>query len=757
VRVLVTGGTGYIGAVLVPILRSAGHEVVSLDADWYRGCDFGEPVAAPDVVKDVRDVTVADLVGFDAIVHLAAISNDPVGDLVAGTTYEVNHRASVRLAELAKQAGVPRFVFASSCSLYGRAASDAAVTETAGFNPVTAYGESKVLVERDVSALADDTFSPVFMRNATVYGLSPRLRLDLVVNNLVAHALTSGEVLVMSDGTPWRPLVHVDDVCRTALALLEAPRELVHNEAFNVGRDEENYQVRDVAEIVAAAVPGSRVVYAQGGGPDLRSYRVDFAKLAQRLPGLRLTGTVAAVVDEIVAAYRREGFSADDLNGPRYTRLRRIRELQDAGAMDERLVWLAEPARPGTASCLFCKAPLRLTMVDLGMSPLCENFLAADQINQMEPFYPLHAQVCEKCWLVQVEEYVDPEGIFAVDYRYFSSFSESWLAHAKHYAEQMVSQLDLGPRSLVVELGSNDGYLLQYFVEQGVPVLGVEPAKGVADAAIEKGIPTRIEFFGVECARRLRQEGYAADLVAGKNVLAQVPDPNDFVGGIAEILKPGGTVTIEFPHLMTTVDGNQFDQVYHEHFSYFSFGTVSTIFAAHGMTVFDVEELPTHGGSLRIYARLDSDTSRAVTDRAEALLAREAEAGVFGREYYESFSRRVEATKRRLLEFLIRAKDEGKLVVGYGAPGKGNTLLNYCGIRTDLLAYTVDRNVHKHGRFTPGTHIPILPPEQLAKDRPDYVLILPWNLRDEIARQLSFVKEWGGQLVVPIPTVEVLP
>jgi SAM-dependent methyltransferase len=409
------------------------------------------------------------------------------------------------------------------------------------------------------------------------------------------------------------------------------------------------------------------------------------------------------------------------------------------------------------ATCLFCSARLEATVVDLGMSPLCENFLAADELNQMEPFYPLHVHVCQRCWLVQVEEYVDPDGIFARDYRYFSSFSESWLSHAEHYADRMTGELGLGPGSLVVELGSNDGYLLQYFAKAGVPVLGVEPAGAVAEAARARGVPTRVEFFGEASAEALRAEGVRADLIVGNNVLAQVPSPNDFVAGIARILAPTGTVTIEFPHLMRMVEDNQFDTIYHEHFSYFSFTTVREIFAAHGLTVFDVEELPTHGGSLRIFARPAADESRPISERAVELLTREEAAGVCTLEYYESFARGVERTKRCLLEFLIRAKDEGKLVVGYGAPGKGNTLLNYCGIRTDLLAYTVDRNVHKHGRFTPGTHIPIHPPERIEEDRPDYVLILPWNLRDEIAAQLAGVRAWGGRLVVPIPELEVLP
>ena len=408
------------------------------------------------------------------------------------------------------------------------------------------------------------------------------------------------------------------------------------------------------------------------------------------------------------------------------------------------------------AGCLFCSEPLRQTFVDLGMSPLCESFLTAEQVNQMEPFYPLHVWICERCFLVQVEEYVRPEGIFT-EYAYFSSYSDSWLAHVRAYADMITARLGLGGQSKVVELGSNDGYLLQYFVAKGIPVLGVEPARNVAQTAIARGVPTVTKLFGRQTARELVAEGVQADLVCGANVLAQVPDVNDFVGGIKLLLRPGGVVTVEFPHLMRLMAENQFDTIYHEHFAYFSFLTAERIFAAHGLTLFDVEELPTHGGSLRIYARHADDLTRPVSERATKLRGREESAGLDRLETYASFTEQVHETKRRLLEFLIGARRRGKRIAGYGAPGKGNTLLNYCGVRTDFVEYTVDRNPYKHGRFLPGTHIPIHPPEKIAETRPDYVLILPWNLKDEIMEQLSAIRSWGGQFVVPIPDVKVYP
>ncbi len=390
------------------------------------------------------------------------------------------------------------------------------------------------------------------------------------------------------------------------------------------------------------------------------------------------------------------------------------------------------------------------------MSPLCENFLSADQLNQMEPFYPLHVYVCSECFLVQIQDYVGPENIFT-EYAYFSSYSDSWLRHAKAYTDQVTSRFALGPKSFVVELASNDGYLLQYFVEKGIPALGVEPAANVAAQAVRKGVPTLVKFFGRTTAREMVAEGRRADLLLGNNVLAQVPDLNDFVAGMEILLGPAGVITMEFPHLMRLIEENQFDTIYHEHFSYFSFLTAERIFAQHGLTLFDVEELPTHGGSLRIYARHHEDCSKPVSARAVKMRAREEAAGFSRLERYASFRAQVQETKRKLLEFLIEAKRSGKTIVGYGAPGKGNTLLNYCGIRTDFLDYTVDRNPYKHGKYLPGTHIPIYSPDRIRETRPDFLFILPWNLKDEIMQQMDYIREWGGRFVVPIPEIKVYP
>jgi SAM-dependent methyltransferase len=412
-------------------------------------------------------------------------------------------------------------------------------------------------------------------------------------------------------------------------------------------------------------------------------------------------------------------------------------------------------SKDGYCDCRFCGTRLRHTFVDLGMSPLCQTHIAPEQLNHMEPFYPLRAYVCHECFLVQLDEYVAPGDIFS-DYAYFSSYADSWVEHARRYAEAMTRRLGLGARSRVVEIASNDGYLLQHFVRAGIPVLGVEPAANVAKVAVEKGIPTTVRFFGQETAREIARDTGQADLLLGNNVLAHVPGLNDFVAGMKILLKPRGVITMEFPHLYRLMERNQFDTIYHEHFSYFSFFTVEKVFAAHGLTLFDVEEIETHGGSLRIFARHADNDTLPVAAGVAALRQRELDEGFARIETYAAFAEQVRETKRAILEFLIGAKRAGKTVVGYGAPGKGNTLLNYCGIRQDFLDYTVDRSPYKQGKYTPGTRIPILAPERIRETRPDYVFILPWNLLDEIAGQMSYVREWGGKFVVPIPRVRVL-
>lgn len=407
-------------------------------------------------------------------------------------------------------------------------------------------------------------------------------------------------------------------------------------------------------------------------------------------------------------------------------------------------------------TCRFCQAPLHESFADLGMTPLSNSFIAPDKACAMEPFYPLHAYVCSTCRLVQLEEFESSRHIFG-DYIYFSSYSESWLRHAEAYAAKMAQRLGLGTDALVVEIASNDGYLLQYFQQRGIQVLGVEPAANVAAAAAKKGIPTEIAFFGRATATQLRERGIAPDLMTANNVLAHVPDINDFVGGLTILLKSEGVVTVEFPHLLRLLKESQFDTIYHEHFSYLSLHVVQRIFARHGLLVFDVEQLPTHGGSLRVFACHAAAAHHSETPTVARLLTEEVAAGLEGDDAYRRFARQIAEAKSALLRFLIDAQAQGKRVAAYGAPAKGNTLLNYCGVGPDLIAFTVDRSPHKQGMLLPGTRIPIRAPEAILEEKPDYVLVLPWNLQEEITAQMAAVRAWGGRFVVPIPTTRVLP
>jgi SAM-dependent methyltransferase len=404
--------------------------------------------------------------------------------------------------------------------------------------------------------------------------------------------------------------------------------------------------------------------------------------------------------------------------------------------------------------CRFCGRHLERTFVDLGMSPLCETYPSVAELRRSEMYYPLHVYICESCWLVQLEEFETPENIFS-DYAYFASYSDSWLKHCEKYCLMMKERLRLDESSLVIEAASNDGYLLQYFVREGIPVLGIEPAANVAKAAVQKGVPTMVRFLGVDLSRELADKGQVADLVLGNNVLAQVPDINDFVEGLKILLKPQGVLTLEFPPLLRLIEHNEFDTIYHEHFSYFSLITVIKILEAHGLRVFDVEELKSHGGSLRVFASRISDTSRPVSASVEKVLHDENAANLNKIEGYESFAKQVKRTKLDFVDFLVTASREGKRVVGYGAPGKSATLLHYCGLGKDLIEYTVDRSEFKQGKHLPGSRIPIHHPDRIRETKPDFVVILPWNLRNEIELQLSYIREWGGKFVVPIPSLTI--
>lgn len=773
-RVLVTGHRGYIGTVLTPMLAAAGHDVIGLDSDLYERCTFAPGGALPEIPslrKDIRDVVPADLDGVDAVLHLAALSNDPLGDFRPETTYDINFEGTMRVARAAKAAGVGRFVFSSSCSNYGASGPDF-IDESGAFNPVTPYGISKVRSEGALADLADADFCPVFLRSATAYGVSPRIRFDLVLNNLVAWAVTTGNIHMKSDGTPWRPIVHIEDISRAFLAVLDAPADLVNCEAFNVGVTDHNYQIRELAEIVADVVPGCEVTFAEDAGPDKRSYRVNCDKIRRVLPGFEPQWDARRGAESLYAAYREIDLTLEAFEGPRYQRIGHIKKLIADGVIDDRLRHVAaEPAADAVSAgtpaagvsdafaadaakvaCISCGHEGLEPILDLGPMPRSDGLLDEGGLARADSLVPLRLGYCPGCTLVQLLETRPPEEMFGDDYLYFSSFSEDLLKHSRDNALELIGMRGLGAGNLVVEIASNDGYMLQNFKEAGIPVLGIDPAKQPATAAMEKGIETVNDFFGTALARRLVGEGRRADLIIANNVVAHVADQNDLVAGMADLLADDGMVVVEFPYVRDLIDFIEFDTIYHEHLCYFSVGSARTLFARHGLHLNDVRRLPIHGGSLRLYFGKRAAPSAAVTD----ILAEERTLGLDRLDYYESFGARVRDFRDKARALISDLRAEGKRVAAYGAAAKGTIMLNFLDIGPEAIEYVVDRNVHKQGKYMPGVRVRIDDPARLRADRPDYVMILPWNFRDEIVRQQQEFLEGGGRFIVPIPALEIV-
>lgn len=743
-RILVTGNQGYIGSVLVPLLQEQGHHVVGYDIGYYAQCLL-LPLNTDlqQITKDIRAISDQDLQGVEVVIHLAGLSNDPLGELSPGLTEEINLGGTLRLADAAQRMGVRRLIYASSQSMYGISNVERELDEDdSEKHPVTAYARTKWEAECKLKELQTTDFTVVCFRPSSVFGASPRLRCDIVFNNLVACAYTTGRIEIKSDGTPWRPVVHVRDVCAAFIAGLNAPTDLVAGRSYNVGIPNGNFTVRDLAEAAQRVVAGSELTFTGERGQDSRTYRVSFQRILTELKDYyQPEWDLDCGGKELVAFFDRVGFAEKEFRGRTTNRLAQLKHfMKSRSGTQGSISSFSETLQ----SCRICSSPRIEVILDLGAQPPANSL--RERREEALPVVPLVLCRCASCGTVQLTETVSPGYLFS-HYFWVTGTSKGAQDYSRVFFERLASRSKQG-RLFVAEVASNDGTFLKPFQERGDKVLGIDAARNIAAIASVAGIPTIAEFFGSEVAQQIVAEHGNADIVFGRNVIPHVANANDVVAGIAHCLKPDGTGAIEFHRADVILEDLHYDSIYHEHLFYHSLHSIRLLLDRFGLRLFDVTESPISGGSLVAYF---AKAPRTPTDALKKTLEHEAALGIGNARPWREFAIRCEQHRGALRGLVEQTKVKGKRLIGYGASARSSTLLNYCGIDNRHLEVVADKNTLKHGRYTPGTDIPIVAPERAFADRPDTVLLLAWNFREEILAQIKADYGWWGEVIVPLP------
>ncbi|MDO9181959.1 MAG: NAD-dependent epimerase/dehydratase family protein [Bacteriovorax sp.] len=749
-KILLTGDRGYFGSVLVQRLLSEGYNVTGYDVDYYDGCDI-YPVDRnyPQITKDIRDVELSDLKGIDVVCHLAALSNDPLGELTPGLTEEINFKSTMKLAKLAQDAGVKRFIYSSSQSMYGVSNTDSELDEDKSEkNPVTAYAVTKWEAELALKKLSTKDFAVVCFRPSTIFGMSPRLRCDIVYNNLVACAFTTGKIEIKSDGTPWRPVVHVQDVSSAFIAGIKAPLELIEGQSFNVGIPNGNFTVRNLAEAAHQVIPGSEISFTNEHGKDARSYRVSFSKILTVLKDYyKPEWSLEKGGIELREKFKEINFSEAMFRGRISNRLAQINYLIEQKLISNSLRKEnnnMEKIYNEITNCRIFKESKLEVFFDLGDQPPANSLRTS--LDEKIPTAPLTLAWSEKAKTVQLTVDVKREFLFR-NYVWVTGTSKTAIEHSHFFAEQLLKRSPK-PSPFVVEVASNDGTFLKPLIEKGLKVLGVDPAINIAEEAARNGIPTNPDFFGVDAANKVIKEHGKADVLFARNVIPHVENIHDVMNGFASLLEDEGLGVIEFHHAGKILKELHYDSIYHEHMFYYSLEGMTKMLNHFGFHPFDLEYSPISGGSFIVYF---SKKQKLVSDKLKAAAALEVESRINEKSEWDLFAKRCVEHKSQLLHLMENELKEGRKVVGYGASARSSTLLNYCEINGKYLTAIADKSPHKHNKYTAGTNVLILSPNKALALKPDTILLLAWNFEDEILAELKEVYKFKGRVIIPLP------